>query len=206
AGGGFVQQQQRGPRRQPDRDAEPLLLAVGEGPRDGVPLALEAHDLEHLVDLGVDPGQTLARARPAAQLVEHRRPEPGDRAAVDVLSHAGPRVDRGVLEGAREPQTNHPARWAAGDVDVAEPYRAGARPQGAADEIERGRLAGAIRPDQADDGALLDLEADIAQRRQAAEGLREVLDPEQRRHVNLPPAGGAGAPAATPGRRAGIAG
>src|SRR5690606_18025287 len=117
----LVEQEKLRSRRQADRDAEPLLLAVGQGAGNTVAVRFEAHDLEHLVDLRLDPDEALAGAGAAAQLVEHRRAEPGDGAPVHIVTHTGRRIDRGVLEGAREPEADHPARRTTGDVDIAEP-------------------------------------------------------------------------------------
>ena len=41
-------------------------------------------------------------------------------------------------------------------VAILEPHMAGARPQQPGDQLEQGRLAGAVRPDQGDDLAWLD--------------------------------------------------
>src|SRR5689334_11410314 len=54
--------------------------------------------------------------------------------------------------------------------------------QGAADAVHQGRLAGAVRSDQAEPFARLDLEADVLQRGEAAETLAEALDVEERAH------------------------
>ena len=47
------------------------------------------------------------------------------------------------------------------------------------DHVERRRLAGAVRPDQAEDRALLHLERDIVERDDAAEAQRGVLEREE---------------------------
>ena len=52
---------------------------------------------------------------------------------------------------------------------------------------KRRRLAGAVRADQRDDLALVDLERNAAAHRQLAIGELEVLGGEQRAHISSPP-------------------
>ena len=57
----------------------------------------------------------------------------------------------------------------AGNVSPLEQDRARVRSVGARDQVEERRLAGAIRPDQADDLARLNAQIDGSYRRQTAE-------------------------------------
>ena len=54
----------------------------------------------------------------------------------------------------------------------------------AGDDIEAGGLAGAVGPDQPDDGALGDGQADILHGAQAAEALGHLVELEQRGHLS----------------------
>src|SRR6476646_5953951 len=74
----------------------------------------------------------------------------------------------------RRPQTRDPSA-----VDL---HFAGARGQLAQDAVEQGRLAAAIRSDQAEDLALLNVEADAVDCGDAAETLADVVDFEDRGH------------------------
>ena len=64
---------------------------------------------------------------------------------------------------------------------LAEPDRPDGRPVEAADHVEAAGLAGAVRPDQRVDGARLDGEPDVVQRRDAAE--RAASRPRPRAHA-----------------------
>ena len=60
--------------------------------------------------------------------------------------------------------------------------RAAVRRVEARDDVERRRLAGAVRPDQAGDLPLLDVERDAVEGDDAPEAERDLPDRQQRRH------------------------
>src|SRR5258706_15557285 len=60
---------------------------------------------------------------------------------------------------------------------------------GAGDEIEGGRLAGAVRADHAEDLAFAHFEVEVGHGGEAAEALGQPLDLENRSHSPMRPAG-----------------
>ena len=69
-----------------------------------------------------------------------------------------------------------PVRRPAGDVLAIQPDLAGIRREQPGDDVEQGRLAGAVRADQAGDRAARDLKRAIIHRVDAAETLADMLD------------------------------
>ena len=106
--------------------------------------------------------------------------ETGADRAVFQHRHIGERLHD--LMGAREPVAGDDKGPFAGDVDAVEHDLAGIRRKHAVDQIEQRRFAGAVRPDQAEDFARLQDEAQIVHRLQAAEALADAVELEQRRH------------------------
>ena len=101
------------------------------------------------------------------------------RADEHVLEHRHRREELDVLERARDPELDDAARrrvqqGAAVEDDVARVEAVEPR-----DHVERRRLAGAVRPDQAGDRALLGVEGDVVQGDDAAEAQRRVLQREK---------------------------
>src|SRR5262249_19762413 len=86
----------------------------------------------------------------------------------------------GVLEGARDAAPRDLMRRQCQEVVVAERYPAARGAVEAGDHVEDGRLAGAVGTDQREDLSLPHLEPEPAQRREAAEADREILDAEHR--------------------------
>src|SRR5262249_59739009 len=87
----------------------------------------------------------------------------------DVLERRHLLEERGELKRPDETAGGDLVRPKPGDVLAVEDDRAGGGPQEAAQEIEAGRLAGAVGSDEADDLAFLDGEVDVVARGQAAE-------------------------------------
>src|SRR5258705_13124477 len=69
----------------------------------------------------------------------------------------------------------------AGDITPHKAYLAGRRPEQASGDIDQRRLAGPVRPDDRDKFAVIDVEGDIAERLERAEGLRDADGFEQGR-------------------------
>ena len=74
-----------------------------------------------------------------------------------------------------------------GDVGAFEEDRPAVRPKGAGDQVEQRGLAGAVRPDQADDLARFDLQIDDPDRRQSAERTRHLPQLEQHASAKTAP-------------------
>src|SRR5205085_1607816 len=83
------------------------------------------------------------------------------------------------LERARDPALRDQVRGETDDALTLEPDVAGVGPVDPGHEIEDGRLAGAVRPDQADDLALADLDVETVDHLQASEGERHVSQLEE---------------------------
>ena len=139
--------------RERARDLEPPLVAVGEVVRVLVVAAAEAAELEQLVGL-LPRGALLALQR---RRLEHRAQDPALQPRVHADEHV---LERGhaleeadVLERAPDAALGDRVRRLAGDVVAVEDDLARGRLVDAGEHVEERRLAGAVRPDQADDRA-----------------------------------------------------
>ena len=137
-----------------DAEVEPALLAAGERLHARVLLRGETDELDHLVDV----------ARLLVVAGEH---------AVR-LAHAEVRPELGLLEHDADPLAELGARvlW----VVPEHGHLAGVAPSVALEDLDRRRLAGAVRAEQAEDLALLDVEIDAAHRREIAVGLLQAAN------------------------------
>src|SRR3984957_9124997 len=130
-------------------------------------------------------GKAGDRQRPARGVRRAREPEilaaeAGADLAVLQHRHLGERLHDLVRAG--EAATRDVVGLVAGDVGAGEHDAAGVRREDAVDQVEQGRLAGAVRPDQAEDLALAHLEREVAHGLQAAEALAHLGEREDRRH------------------------
>ena len=128
-----------------------------------------------------------ARARGACSWrAEQRRQQAGIDltvgAAQQVFAHRARRVDGSGLEGAHQAALDQHVGRQPGHVLAGKPHRAAARARHAGNQIDGGGLAGAVRPDDAEDFPLRDVEAQLRHGLHAAEALGEAIDREQRRH------------------------
>ncbi len=100
----------------------------------------------------------------------------------DIGQH-GHRAERlGDLKGAGEAMRADVMRPQAGDVPAERRDRTRVRPVEAGHQIEAGRLAGAVGPDQRDGFVVLDREADVLNGAKSAEPLAHVPDDEHISH------------------------
>src|ERR1700744_922493 len=84
--------------------------------------------------------------------------------------------DAGALERAHEPDVGNLMRLQSVKLCAAIGDAAVRRRQKAGDDVEGGGLAGAVRPDEADDLAFVDGKVQVRQRYEAAEVDADVLD------------------------------
>src|ERR1700684_4352026 len=84
-----------------------------------------------------------------------------------------------VLEGASDADFGDPVRRTLQDAAALHQYVAGARLVEPAQAIEQGGFAGAVRPDQAEDLALMHVKGHAVQRNDAAEHDADVANREQ---------------------------
>jgi hypothetical protein len=125
---------------------------------------------------GVDLG--AARGPGEQQVLPQAGAAVGVRADQQVLQHAGELEQLDVLEGARDAQRRH--RWGLGPQVLAVVAMCRLWLVDSADQVEHGRLAGAVRADQSEHLAALHLEADVVHGHQAAELDGQVTGTEQR--------------------------
>ena len=91
-----------------------------------------------------------------------------------------------VLEGARDPTADDPARPLPEQAPAVEADISLVRRIETGDHIERRRFAGAVRADQADDLASVRVEGDAVERNDPSETSRDVVDLEQRQSAQYP--------------------
>ncbi len=90
------------------------------------------------------------------------------------------------LESPAEAEGDAGGNRQVGDVVPREPDTAGVGPDLAAELVDEGRLAGAVRADQRMDFACLDSHGHVVGGKQAAEALHEAVDLEDRGHHRPP--------------------
>jgi hypothetical protein len=136
---GFVEQDDLGAAGDGDADFQRALLGIGQQPGLRLAPMLHADQFQHLLG-------ALARVAQRRQAMPERilvaqRPH----RAAQVLEHAQPMKDVRDLEAARQPHAVDLERAHAAmlPVSLTVPSR-----REAADQVERGRLARAVRPDQ----------------------------------------------------------
>src|SRR5579883_171865 len=196
AGGRLVEQQQPRPERQRAGDLDPPPVGVGKtigGMIEPRRQAL-AEQIENLARFGLqrlllfldrgraNQGENEFGERPDDGQARLHRAQPRMRAEQHVVLDAEIGEDAAVLERAGEAERRDRFRRQALDRAPGETDLAAVQPFEAADHVERRRLAGAVRPDQADKLALADRKVERLDRDDAAEPAREPANVEQRRH------------------------
>ena len=91
-----------------------------------------------------------------------------------------------VLERPREPGARDAMRRQPGERAVVEIDVAGGGPNDSGDAVDERRLSGAIRPDDGEDLALLEVQAHTGERMHAGEVLADGLDLEAHRFCHFP--------------------
>ena len=99
---------------------------------------------------------------------------------LDVLEHGLAMERPRMLKDDADAGAGDAMRRPAGDVDAIDPHRAGIGPFDAHDELHDRRFARAVRPDEAEDLARGDIEADVLDRDQPAERLGQAAHLEAR--------------------------
>ena len=160
--GRLVEDEHLGPRQQRHGEPRALTQPAREIPHEVAPSIRQAYLLQRLVDA-------------------RRALSPGDRVEARLeLEH----LDDAVLAIQRDAfgqVADAPAdlERVAQDVEAGDAHRAGTRRQVPGEDPHRGRLAGAVGPEETDDLPLRDLEGNVVERAQGAEGPREVGDGDQ---------------------------
>ncbi len=166
AGGRLVEHQHRGARCERARDFHEALVDMGERGRlavDGAGVTDESKQAFReapLIDITLHlAAAEMAFAKSDQDVVDHR--------------HLAEELRR--LIGAGNAGLRDGMRGRARDFLRADRDGAGGRLVEAADEIERGRLAGAVRPDHARDFPGFGFEGEVGHGANTAEGDREVM-------------------------------
>ena len=182
AGGGLVEQKERRPRRGGARDLEPPPVRVREAVRRLIPaVAHEPLAEEREALRGELPDLPLLTAHAGSP--QHRAEHAGVRVAVlgrhDVLHHAHVQEEPQRLERARDAALADLVRLEADEAFPLEQDVAAVRPVDAGDQVEERRLPRAVRPDDADDLALVDVDVEVDDDGETAEVERDLLDLEE---------------------------
>ena len=168
-GGRLVHQHEQRLHRERPGDSEPALVPVRERSGRHELVRAEAEDAEELVGRLPGPARALADA------------ERGD---LDVLAHRQRAERVAVLERAGEAAAAAPVGAPRRDHAVVEDDRAGRGEVEAAEQVDEGRLARAVRADQAHHLVAVQLERDTA----------EGVDPLERAGYVGGPEGSSGPP------------
>ncbi len=161
AGHHFVEQQQLRSRRERARDFEPLAVGQGQFVR-----------LARVLVPEIEPPQHLARAR--ISCVHVGRAQHGADRGVFEHGEFGKRAHD--LKRAREPKPADMFGRGVLDALAGKGDAARIRRKDAGDQIEQRRLAGAVRADDGEDRARLDIERNIVDRDKTAEALGHALE------------------------------
>ena len=164
AAGDLVEQQQARLRRERAGEFQAFALSGGERAPVGIRLFQQAHAAQPLVRL-------LARVADVARACE--------RADHHVLGDGHALEGAQLLEGARDAAPAHVVGREPGEPRPVELHLALVGRVEAADAVEERRLAGAVRPDDADELTGRDVERDAAVGGDAAEALGHAANAEQ---------------------------
>ena len=179
AGGRLVEREQLGFGGQGARDFQAALVPVRQVARREVGVATDAHIVEQRVRLFEHVGFLFANRRRPEDCTEHAG------VGLDVPSHHDVFECRhfaeqpDVLERAGDACLGDFVHGGGPIRPACERKIAGVRHVKAGDHVEERCLAGTVGPDQAVDFALVDMQADVGQRLQAAEPLVDTLDREK---------------------------
>ncbi len=165
----LVQQQHLGIKRQRRGNLKHPLAAIGEIRSQRIAFTLQADRLDQFVGAGI---QAVERGDRQPELC--RKPVwPLQRDAY-IVEHRQMRKNRRNLEGADQPHPRDPVRRRLGDVRAQKRDRTRRRLQEFGEQVEDGRLAGAVRADQRMDARVADVEIHVLHRHEGAEALRET--------------------------------
>ena len=166
-GGRLVEAEQLGPRRQRAGDGDELALALGQLARRRLGERLEREQLERLVD------GARSRAMRWSKMSLSVDSNDGWWAATVRFSRTVRSSNSSIACHVRaRPRRRRVVRAHAGDVGTVERGRAAVRHE-PGDGVDERRLAGAVRADQADQFAGLDVEVDVDHGVHAAERHRD---------------------------------
>ncbi len=194
AGEGLVEQQHLGVGCEPDRDAERAQMPLRKIARKLVLDGAEAEEIEDLVGRAAERLLVAPRRRRADIEAGEARARAEVMRDDDAVARRHALEDRGLLEGAHDALAGDEMGREPRDQLAVETHLAPRRLHERRDQLEDGRLAGAVGADDRQDRVRLDVERDFVDRGQAAEALGEVANFQDRRraHVTLSSTASAG--------------
>ena len=178
--GRLVQHQQLRPADQRARQFDALLRAERQAAGQVPATSSQIEQIQQIVQPRDRDRVLPPHHRQAQRIGDEAGAAEMMRADQDVVAHAHAAEQRDVLEGAADAQAGHAvARQVLQRAALEQDVAVGEAIE-AADAVEQRGLAGAVRPDQAADLAVADIERHAAECDDAAEAHRHVGNPEQR--------------------------
>ncbi len=176
AGRGLVEQQQLGACRERPGPLHPALVAVGQVPRQPVLVVADAHEIQALFGHRMDLGLFQVLARSVQNGPEGADSGPAVHSGHHVLQHGHVLEQAQVLERSSHAFLCDPMGFESHDRLPLEPDVACVGPIEPREAIEDRGLACAVRADEADDGAFLDIEAEPVDDVQPSELQRQIVN------------------------------
>src|SRR6202030_4654239 len=179
AGCRLVEQNDLRIERERGGDVEQLLLALGERRGGCVQPAIETEDARHFARAGADRrvGGKAREQMPALALARDER-------GCDGLLDGELRKDRNELKRACESLLGKFDRTDAGDALSPKQNVAGRGLKEPGEQVDQGRLAGAVRPDGGDELVGGNSDADVLQRAEFAESFADPAGLEESAHAS----------------------
>src|SRR5438477_9764368 len=178
AGCGFVEQQQLGARCQRASHLGAAAVRVGEAERRIIEPRLEplAEEIDGGMDLRLGGALGPKCARPERHGSQHAAPRPVVRPQQDVLPDGQLRKDPDVLKGTGHPLVGNAMRGQPDELPAEQADGSRRWSQDAGNQVEDRGLASAVRPHEADDLTLVDVDVEAVDGRQAAKSARQAAD------------------------------
>ncbi len=178
---GLVEEQQLRPGGEGHRQLHLLLVPVGQVADLLVARPVEVKEPQQL-ERALVGHSIIDRGAPREHDVERTPPPVRVRAEHDIVEGGERGEQRGDLEGTGQSEPDDGVGGATGDRRTLEDDTATARCNDTGDEIEHGGLAGAVRADQAEQLAAVDIEPEVGNGGQPPEAPAQVVDLEENRH------------------------
>src|SRR5712691_4645526 len=175
---GFVEQQQLGARRQCASHLGAAAVRVGEAERRIIEPRLEplAEEIDRGMDLRLGGPLGPKRAGPEGYRSQHAASRPVVRPQQDVLPYGQLRKHPDVLEGTGHPLVGDAMRRQPDEFPAEQADGSCGWPQDAGDQVEDRGLTGTVRPHEADDLALVDVDIEAVDGCESAKSASQAAD------------------------------
>src|SRR5438270_3025498 len=180
AGGGLVQEQKRGICGERPRDLKPALRAIRQVARVDMGVLLDADELEELHRAVCDALLLAVLGRCLEERVPQLRVHSTVLPETHVVEGRHVLEEPDVLERPRDAERRDLVRLRAGDLAALEDDPSGGGREYSGDPVEERGLTRAVRSDQRENLALLDVKRDVVDSHESPEALRDVVDPQDR--------------------------